>query len=67
MPEAQLTRTSYLKYAFKDQHNLVLLFGAGCFSMAFATKTPLFVAASAEGALGLVCVTLEASAPAWCP
>jgi len=48
MPEAQLTRTSYLKYAFKDQHNLVLLFGAGCFSLAFATKTPLFVAASAE-------------------
>jgi|SRR4051812_49206198 hypothetical protein len=48
MADAQLTPTSYLKYAFKDQHNLVLLFGAGCFSLAFASKMPLFVAASAE-------------------
>ena len=48
MAEAQLTPTSYLKYAFKDQHNIVVLFGAACFSLAFASKVPLFVGAGSE-------------------
>jgi hypothetical protein len=48
MADAQLTPPNYLKYAFKDQHNLVLLFGAACFSVAFASKLPLLVAGSAE-------------------
>jgi len=48
MAEAQLPRPSYLKYAFKDQHNLVLLFGAACFSLAFASPLPLLVSATGE-------------------
>jgi hypothetical protein len=48
MAEAQLPRASYLKHAFKDQHNLVVLFGAACFSVAFASTMPLFVSATAE-------------------
>jgi len=48
MSEAQLTPPSYLKYAFKDQHNLVVLFGAACFSLAFASPIPLLVGGSAE-------------------
>ena len=42
------SQPSYLKHAFKDQHNLVLLFGAGCFSLAFASRLPLLVGASGE-------------------
>jgi len=48
MAEAELSQPSYLKYAFKDQHNLVLLFGAACFSAAFATPLPLIAGAGAE-------------------
>jgi len=48
MTDVQLSPPSYLKYAFKDQHNLVILFGAGCFSLAFASPLPLLVAGSAE-------------------
>jgi len=43
MADAQISSTSYLKYAFKDQHNLVVLLGAGCFSLAFASLLPLLV------------------------
>lgn len=39
---------SYFKYALKDQHNLVVLFGAACFSAAFASPIPLAVAAAGE-------------------
>lgn len=48
MTEVELTPPSYVKYAFGDQHNLVLLFGAVCFSAAFASPLPLLVGASAE-------------------
>lgn len=48
MADAELSAPSYLKYAFKDQHNLVLLFGAGCFSVAFASPVPLLVGVAAE-------------------
>jgi hypothetical protein len=48
MSDAQLTPPSYLKYAFKDQHNLVVLFGAACFSLAFASPIPLLVGGSGE-------------------
>lgn len=48
MSDARLTPPSYLKYAFKDQHNLVVLFGAACFSLAFASPIPLLVGGSAE-------------------
>jgi hypothetical protein len=48
MSDARLTPPSYLKYAFKDQHNLVVLFGAACFSLAFASPIPLLAGASAE-------------------
>jgi len=48
MADAQLSPTSYLKYAFKDQHNLVSLFGAACFSAAFASPLPLLVALGGE-------------------
>ena len=48
MADAQLSPPSYLKYAFKDQHNLVLLFGAGCFSLAFASPLPLAIGAGGE-------------------
>ena len=48
MADAQLTPPSYLKYAFKDQHNLVVLFGAACFSLAFASSRPLLVALGTE-------------------
>ena len=39
---------SYLKYAFKDQHNLISLLGAACFSLAFASPLPILLAAAAE-------------------
>jgi len=48
MADAQLSPTSYLKYAFKDQHNLVVLFGAACFSAAFASPLPLLAALGGE-------------------
>jgi|GEM_PF-1477655 len=48
MADAQLSPPSYLKYAFKDQHNLVVLFGAACFSVAFASPVPLFAGTGAE-------------------
>ncbi len=48
MADAQLASVSYLKHAFKDQHNLVVLFGAACFSLAFASPLPLFVSAAGE-------------------
>jgi len=48
MADARLSPPSYLKYAFRDQHNLVLLFGAACFSLAFASPKPLFVALATE-------------------
>jgi hypothetical protein len=48
MSDAQLTPPSYIKYAFQDQHNLVVLFGAACFSLAFASPIPLLVGGSAE-------------------
>jgi len=48
MADARLSPPSYLKYAIKDQHNLVVLFGAACFSLAFASRIPLMVGAGAE-------------------
>jgi hypothetical protein len=48
MADAELSPPSYLKYAFKDQHNLVLLLGAACFSLAFASPLPLLVGAGGE-------------------
>jgi flagellar biosynthesis regulator FlbT len=48
MADAGVSPTSYVKYAFTDQHNLVLLFGAACFSAAFASPWPLAVGAGAE-------------------
>jgi len=54
MADAQLSPLSalgparYLKHAFEDQHNLVLLLGASCFSVAFASFLPLIVGVSAE-------------------
>jgi len=48
MASAQLPQASYLKHAFKDQHNLVVLFGAACFSLAFASPLPLLVSAGGE-------------------
>lgn len=48
MAEAELPPPSYLKCAFQDQHNLVLLFGAACFSLAFATPVPLLIGAVGE-------------------
>jgi len=48
MVDMQLSSPSYLKHAFKDQHNLVLLLGAACFSLAFASPLPLLVGAGAE-------------------
>ncbi len=48
MADIQLSPPSYLKYAFKDQHNLVLLLGAAAFSLAFATPLPLLAGAGGE-------------------
>jgi hypothetical protein len=48
MTDMQLANPSYLKHAFKDQHNLVLLFGAACFSLAFASPWPFLLGAGAE-------------------
>jgi hypothetical protein len=48
MADARLSPTSYLKHAFQDQHNLVVLFGAACFSLAFASPLPLVVCAGGE-------------------
>jgi hypothetical protein len=39
---------SYVRYAFEDQHNVVLMFGAACFSLAFATPIPLVAGAGCE-------------------
>jgi len=39
---------SYSKYAFADQHNLVLLFGAASFSVAFASPLPILAGAAGE-------------------
>ena len=48
MADAELSPPSYVKYAFTDQHNLVLLLGAACFSAAFASPLPLLVGATGE-------------------
>ncbi len=48
MVDMQLSTPSYLKHAFKDQHNLVLILGAACFSLAFASPLPLLVGAAGE-------------------
>ena len=48
MADAQLPSVNYLEYAFKDQHNVVVLFGAACFSLAFASPLPLLVSAGGE-------------------
>jgi hypothetical protein len=48
MVDMQLSSPSYLKHAFKDQHNLVVLLGAACFSVAFASPVPLLVGAGGE-------------------
>jgi hypothetical protein len=39
---------SYVKHAFAEQHNLILLFGAAAFSLAFASPLPLLLAAGGE-------------------
>lgn len=39
---------NYLKFAFEDQHNLIALFGAACFSAAFASPIPLALGAAGE-------------------
>lgn len=52
---------SYVKYAFVDQHNLVLLFGAACFSLAFASPLPLFVGLGVE----LAWLTIGPNLPAF--
>ena len=48
MSEAESPSTRYVEYAFKDQHNLVVLFGAACFSLAFASPLPILVSAGGE-------------------
>ena len=48
MTEIQLSPPNYLKFAFKDQHNLLLLLGAFAFSLAFATPLPLLAGAGIE-------------------
>ena len=48
MAHVQVAPRSYLGYAFKDQHNLVVLFGAVCFSAALASPVPLLVGAVSE-------------------
>jgi hypothetical protein len=48
LPQTKLPQANYLEYAFKDQHNLVVLFGASCFSLAFASPAPLLVSAAGE-------------------
>ena len=48
MADIQLSPPSYLKFAFKDQHNLVLLLGAASFSLAFASPLPVLVGAGGE-------------------
>lgn len=49
MEDSELSVTpSYVKYAFADQHNLILLLGAASFSLAFATPLPLLAGAAGE-------------------
>ncbi len=48
MADADLSPPNYVKYAFEDQHNLVLLFGAACFSVAFASPWPLAIGVLGE-------------------
>lgn len=48
MASMQLSTPSYVKHAFRDQHNVLLLLGAVCFSVAFATPLPLLVGAAGE-------------------
>ncbi len=48
MADTELSPPRYVKYAFTDQHNLVLMFGAVCFSAAFASPLPLLVGATGE-------------------
>jgi len=48
MEDTQDQSPSYLKYAFADQHNVVLMLGAACFSLAFATPIPLVAGAGCE-------------------
>ena len=48
MASMQLSTPSYLKHAFKDQHNVLLLLGTACFSLAFASPLPLLLGAAGE-------------------
>jgi len=48
MADVELPPPSYVKHAFTDQHNLVLLFGAACFSVAFASRLPLLAGVAGE-------------------
>ena len=48
MADVELPPQSYVKHAFTDQHNLVLLFGAVCFSVAFASRLPLLAGVAGE-------------------
>lgn len=48
MTNSQLLEPSYFKYALRDQHNLVLLFGAACFSLAYASHWPLLLGLGGE-------------------
>lgn len=48
MFDMQLPRPRYVRYAFADQHNLVLLLGAACFSLSFASPFPLLIGAGGE-------------------
>jgi ElaB/YqjD/DUF883 family membrane-anchored ribosome-binding protein len=48
MPNAASASPSYVKYAIADQHNLILLFGAAVFSLAYASPLPVLAAGVAE-------------------
>src|SRR5205814_3538515 len=46
--DLQLPRPRYLKHAIEDQHNVVFLLGAACFSLAFASPVPFLVGLGGE-------------------
>lgn len=48
MTDSNALRPSYFKSAFCDQHNLILIFGLGCFSAAYATLWPLLLGLGGE-------------------
>jgi hypothetical protein len=48
MADIGLPTPSYVKDAFSDQHNLLFLLGAACFSAAFASAVPLLLGAAGE-------------------